>query len=173
MKIITTPMCEDVLRISGLEEYTVVKPDEIRDADIAILLSETRSDIPKMSIKLNTFIQVYESIMKIQKRFNTIVNDEQVNVIKSLIDDNNEKKVYRESTKVKVYSNFLKDTIIDMGFTIDDEDYDYVIIPDYLVGENEVDDVVVVPSHRNVSNSIIERVKQRYDLLERELCMKQ
>lgn len=173
MKIITTPMCEDVLRISGLEEYTVVKPDEIRDADIAILLSETRSDIPKMSIKLNTFTQVYESIMKIQKRFNTIVNDEQVNVIKSLIDDNNEKKVYRESTKVKVYSNFLKDTIIDMGFTIDDEDYDYIIIPDYLVGENEVDDVVVVPSHRNVSNSIIERVKQRYDLLERELCMKQ
>ena len=41
MKIITTPMCEDVLRISGLTEYQVVNPDEIKDADIAILLSET------------------------------------------------------------------------------------------------------------------------------------
>lgn len=172
MKIITTPMCEDVLRISGLTEYQVVNPDEIKDADIAILLSETRSEIPKLSIKLNTFSQVYESVLKIQSRFNTEINQEEMEIIKNLIDENNEKKDNRKDTKVKVYSNFLKDIILDMGFTIDD-DYDYMVVPDYLDIEANNEDCIVIPSHKNVSKSIEERVKNRYDLLERKLCMKQ
>lgn len=172
MKIITTPMCEDVLRISGLTEYQVVNPDEIKDADIAILLSETRSEIPKLSIKLNTFSQVYESVLKIQSRFNTEINQKEMEIIKNLIDENNEKKDNRKDTKVKVYSNFLKDIILDMGFTIDD-DYDYMVVPDYLDIEANNEDCIVIPSHKNVSKSIVERVKNRYDLLERKLCMKQ
>lgn len=174
MKIITTPMCEDVLRISGMSDYEVVSPGEIRDADIAILLSETKSEIPKLAIKLNTFSQIYESIQIIQKRFNTTVDEDEVKNILNLIDENNEKKVNRRNTKVKVYSNFLKDIILDMGFTIDD-DYDYIIMPDYW-DESECADKrhrVVVPSHGNVSRNIVERVKSRYDLLERKLCMKQ
>jgi segregation and condensation protein B len=171
MKIITTPMCEDVLRISGLTDYTVVKPDEIKDADIAILLSETRSEIPKMSIKLNTYSQVYKSVLEIQKRFNTKINEEEINVIKNLIDENNAKKDNRKNTKVKVYSNFLKDTVLDMGFTID-EDCDYIVAPDYMNLEMNGPECVVVPSHKNVSTNIVERVKARYDLLERKLCMK-
>lgn len=99
MKIITTPMCEDVLRISGLTEYQVVNPDEIKDADIAILLSETRSEIPKLSIKLNTFSQVYESVLKIQSRFNTEINQEEMEIIKNLIDENNEKKIIEKILK--------------------------------------------------------------------------
>ena len=153
MKIITTPMCEDVLRISGLTEYQVVNPDEIKDADIAILLSETRSEIPKLSIKLNTFSQVYESVLKIQSRFNTEINQEEMEIIKNLIDENNEKKDNRKDTKVKVYSNFLKDIILDMGFTIDD-DYDYMVVPDYLDIEANNEDCIVIPSHKNVSKSI-------------------
>ena len=171
MKIITTPMCEDVLRISGLTDYEVVDPNEIKDADIAILLSETKSEIPKISIKLNTFQQVYESILKIQDRFNTKINEEDIRIIEKLIDENNAKKDNRKNTKVKVYSNFLKDIIIDMGFTIDD-DYDYVIVPDYMDAESNSPKCIVIPSHKNVSKNIVERVKDRYDLLERKLCMK-
>ena len=171
MKIITTPMCEDVLRISGLTDYEVVDPNEIKDADIAILLSETKSEIPKISIKLNTFQQVYESILKIQDRFNTKINEEDIRIIEKLIDENNAKKDNRKNTKVKVYSNFLKDIILDMGFTIDD-DYDYVIVPDYMDAESNSPKCIVIPSHKNVSKNIVERVKDRYDLLERKLCMK-
>jgi len=174
MKIITTPMCEDVLRISGLKEYEVVKPTEIKDADVAILLSETKSEIPKISIKLNTFRQVYDSIILIEKQFNTTADENEVQSIKHLIDENNQKKDNRKDTKVKVYSNFLKDTVIDMGFTVDYEDYDYIIMPDYMdVDTGNQENVIIVPSHKNVSNDIIGRVKDRYDLLERKLCMKQ
>lgn len=174
MKIITTPMCEDILRISGLKDYEVVKPNEIRNADLAILLSETKSDVPKLSIKLNTFTQIYESIMMIKEEFNTKVNCDDIKTIKNLIDENNEKKDNRKNTKVKVYSNFLKDTILDMGFTIDDSDYDYIIIPDYLDIEFEDnDEYIIVPSHKNVSNNIIKRIKERYEFLERKVCTKQ
>lgn len=172
MKIITTPMCEDVLRISGLTDYNVVNPNEIKDADIAILLSETKSEIPKIPIKLNTFSQVYESILKIQNRFDTKADEEEIQIIKKLIDENDAKKDNRKNTKVKVYSNFLKDIILDMGFTIDD-DYDYVVVPDYMELETDNRKCIVVPSHKNVSKNIVERVKERYDLLERKLCMKQ
>lgn len=173
MKIITTPMCEDVVRISGITGYDVVAPDQIRDADIAILLSETKSEIPKLAIKLNTFTQIYESVLKLQNQFNTTVDEKEVEVILNLIEENNEKKDNRKNTKVKVYSNFLKDIVLDMGFVIDD-DYDYIIMPDYWDETQVEDDAehVVVPSHRNVSKNIVERVKSRYDLLERKLCMK-
>ena len=173
MKIITTPMCEDVVKISGITGYEVVPPDQIRDADIAILLSETKSEIPKLSIKLNTFTQIYESILKLQNHFNTTIDEEELGIILNLIEENNEKKDNRKNTKVKVYSNFLKDTVLDMGFVIDD-DYDYIVMPDYW-DESDVEDdenCVIIPSHRNVSRNIVERVKNRYDLLERKLCMK-
>lgn len=174
MKIITTPMCEDVLKIAGVKKYTVVKPSEIKDADVAVLLSETQSDVPKISIKLNTFSQVYDSILKIQKEFDTDADKKQLYEIKNLMKINNEKKDNRKNTKVKVYSNFLKDTLLYMGFSIDDTEYDYIIVPDYwdknINGDKEV---IVVPSHKNVSSSIIKRVKERYDLLERKICTKQ
>ena len=61
-----------------------------------------------------------------------------------------------------------------MGFTIDDANYDYVVIPDYMESDMQnSSNIVVVPSHKNVSNNIIERVKERYDFLEMKLCMKQ
>lgn len=173
MKIITTPMCEDVLRISGIEDYEVVSPDNIKNADIAVLLSETKSDVPKLPIKLNTYSQIYESVLMLRDHFNTTVDEDELNNVLALIEENNEKKDNRKNTKVKVYSNFLKDIILDMGFTIAD-DYDYIIMPDYWddieIGERK--DCVIVPSHKNVSSNIVERVKSRYDLLERKLCMK-
>lgn len=173
MKIISTPMCEDVLRISGLKEYDIVKPTDIKDADVAILLSETKSPIPKISIKLNTFTQVYDSIILIQNKFNTRADENELLKIQKLINENNEKKDNRKSTKVKVYSNFLKDIVLDMGFTIDDDNYDFIVIPDYLDINTCEDKLVIIPSHKNVSKDIVGRVKERYNLLERKLCMKQ
>ncbi|MBR0472825.1 MAG: hypothetical protein IJI98_09045 [Methanosphaera sp.] len=173
MKIITTPMCEDVLRISGLTDYQVVKPNEIKDADLAILLSETKTDIPTLKIKLNTYSQLYESINAICEKFNLKANDYIVDNIKKSIKKNSEKKMHRANIKVKVYSNFIKDTVLDMGYTVCDNEYDYVVCPDYL--ENTVTNkknLIIIPSHKNVSTNIIERINERYNLLERELCMK-
>jgi segregation and condensation protein B len=173
MNIITTPMCEDVLKISGIADYKVVKPNQIGDADIAVLLSETKSTIPKLSIKLNTYSQLYESINKISDKFNSKANSQDIEYIKELINRNSEKKDERKKIKVKVYSNFLKDTVIDMGFTVCDNEYDYVVCPDYLENTvNNEEKMIIIPSHKNVSTNIIDRITQRYDLLERELCMK-
>ena len=137
-------------------------------------------------IEINIFNISYNTKKNIELRsridslidFNSLLNineeieAEEMEIIKNLIDENNEKKDNRKDTKVKVYSNFLKDIILDMGFTIDD-DYDYMVVPDYLDIEANNEDCIVIPSHKNVSKSIVERVKNRYDLLERKLCMKQ
>ena len=50
-----------------------------------------------------------------------------------------------------------------MGFNVVDEDYDYIV----------VDDMIVVSSHKNVSRNIIDRLNERYELLENKLCMQQ
>ena len=60
----------------------------------------------------------------------------------------------------------------DKGFFTIDDDYDYVIVPDYMDAESNSQNCIVIPSHKNVSKNIVERVKDRYDLLERKLCMK-
>lgn len=174
MKIITTPMCEDILKIAGLKNYQLVKPNEIKDADIAILLSETKSNIPKIPIKLNTYTQVYDSIITLQNKFNTNINEEKIEIIKELIKNNKQKKDKRKNTKVKVYSNFLKDTVEDMGYIINDDDYDFVVMPDYMNTEIEKkENIIKIPSHKNVSEEIIPRLKERYGLLESKLCMQQ
>lgn len=173
MKIITTPMCEDVLRLAGVKEYFVVKPDKIEDADVAVLLSETKSDIPKVSVKLNTYTQLYDSILNVCKEFNGNVDEEKLWEIKKYISSNDRKKDYRQSTKVKVYSNFLKDTILDMGFSVVEEDYDFIVVPDYMRVDFDMDEkVVVVASHKNVKKAILERINERYEYLEAKLCMK-
>lgn len=174
MKVITTPMCEDILKIAGLTDYEVVKPNNIKDADVAILLSETKSDIPKISVKLNTYTQIYDSISLLKEKFNTKIDEKRIKILKELIEDNNQKKDNRKNTKVKVYSNFLKDTVSDMGYTITDSDYDFIIIPDYMdIKLKDTKNVIIIPSHKNVSKNIIQRIIKRYELLENKLCMKQ
>lgn len=172
MKIITTPMCEDILIIAGINNYEVVGADSIKDADIAIVLSETESNIPSIKIKLNTYEQVYESIIKIQKKFSSNINLDELEKIEKLIVENNRKKDNRKNTKIKVYSNFLKDTIINMGYTVSDSEYDFVVKPDYLNIQTDKKNIINVPSHKNVSKKIIQRLNERYSLLENEICMK-
>ena len=93
MNIITTPMCEDILKIAGVDDYTVVKPSYIENADVAVVLSETKTDIPKIPVKLNTYQQIYDSIFIIKNKFNTNIDEEKkIKLIKYLINDNNKKK---------------------------------------------------------------------------------
>lgn len=173
MKIITTPMCEDILKMSGITDYTVVKPSEIRDADVAILLSETKCDIPVIPVKLNTYPQIFDNIFMLSDEFGTDIDENAIIRLKNLNKNNLNRKRYRKDIRVKVYSDFLKDTLLDMGFTLVDEDYDYVVMPDYMDIDVDGDNVIIVPSHKNVSRSIIKRVNKRYEFLENELCMKQ
>lgn len=173
MKIVTTPMCEDILNIAGLHDYSVVKPSQLTDADIAIVLSETKTDLPTIRIKLNTYKQIIDSVNIVSREFNTDVDYEKVNEIQDLIQSDNDKKDKRRNTKVKVYSEFLSETVKDMGYTICDEGYDYIVIPDFMKKNIDYEDCIIIPSHSNVTSDIVERLKERYGLLERGLCMKQ
>jgi hypothetical protein len=115
-----------------------------------------------------------------------------------------QKKMLRENNrkiKVKVYSQFLKDIIEDMGFELVDENPNFVVFPDYLENQINNDEEIShndaskglskneenftkndntldcinylkVPSHGDVPINPLERAIMRYNLLEEELCMK-
>lgn len=54
-----------------------------------------------------------------------------------------------------------------MGFNIVRENFDYVIYPDYLENKVvEVDNLVKIPSHNNISKNPFEKVEARYSILE-------
>ncbi|MBE6487402.1 MAG: hypothetical protein E7Z86_01605 [Methanosphaera stadtmanae] len=166
MRIVTTPMCEDILKIAGLTDYEVVAVSQLVNADIAIVLSETKTQLDTIRIKLNTYQQIIESATRVSDEFNTQVDEDVISKIQVLIDENNNKKDKRKQTKIKVYSNFLSETVKDMGYTICDDDYDYVVIPDFMKEDIDDENTIIIPSHSNVTKSIIERLKERYELLE-------
>ena len=67
MKIITTPMCEEIVKLAGVSDYIVNKfPDE-EEGDLAILLSESKVEMDSLPIKLNTPSQIFESIKKVSE----------------------------------------------------------------------------------------------------------
>lgn len=166
MRIVTTPMCEDILKIAGLTDYEVVAVSQLVNADIAIVLSETKTQLDTIRIKLNTYQQIIESATRVSDEFNTQVDEDVISKIQVLIDENNNKKDKRKQTKIKVYSNFLSETVKDMGYTICDDDYDYIVIPDFMKEDIDDENTIIIPSHSNVTKSIIERLKERYELLE-------
>ena len=60
-----------------------------------------------------------------------------------------------------------------MGFCVSDDNYDYIVAPDFIDVEIEDEDnLIIVASHKNVTRNVIERVKNRYELLEDKLCLK-
>lgn len=170
MRIVTTPMCESILKYSGIEDYVVNKFPDKGDGDLAILLSESKTPLISLKIKLNTFKQIKNSI-KIVSNFsnrgelsNKDVDDifRDYDVAMKYLNTSNDLDI-----KVKVYSNFLKDIVEDMGFIVDDVDFDYVVFPDYLKNEVvEKDNLVEIPSHSSVSKNPIERTELRYSILE-------
>ena len=176
MKIVTTPMCEDVLRLAGVREFIVNLDPDSTDADIAVVLSETNTSMKSVKVKLNTFYQIKKSVVMIRDIFET---DE---VDHDLLDQvfTNGQQFENRKIKVKVYSNFLKEIINDLGFTIvsENQNHDYLVYPDYIRDglADEIirmgDRVVEVPSHKNVPKDPIKRAEMRYKLLEKKLCMK-
>jgi segregation and condensation protein B len=167
LKVVTTPMCAEILKIAGVTEYIVTKDPDSVNADIAVILSESELSTESIKIKLNTFSQITQSIELISTTFGTDCE------IKDIIFS---KKDKNRKIKVKVYSNFLKEIVEDMGFKIVKEDYDFVVYPDYMKDNiNEMEDnikTVEIPSHKNVPLNPIKRAEMRYNILEKELCMK-
>ena len=169
MKIITTPMCEEIVKLAGVSDYIVNKfPDE-EDGDLAILLSESKVEMDSLPIKLNTPSQIFESIKKVSQITSNELSDMDV---LAFFEDYELCKKYLNSdfeydVDVKVYSEFLKDIVNDFGFNIVDEDFDYVIYPDYLKEKvTEHENLVEIPSHGGISKNPFERVEVRYAILE-------
>ena len=54
MRIVTTPMCEEILKIAGVSDYKVNKFPTKEDGDLAILLSESKADMESLYLKLNS-----------------------------------------------------------------------------------------------------------------------
>ena len=169
MRIVTTPMCEEIVKLAGIENYVVNKFPKDEDGDLAILLSESKVEMNSLPIKINTPRQVFESIKKVSKITEKELCDEDV---MAFFDDYKLAKKYLNSNfkrhvNVKVYSEFLKDIVSDVGFNIVEDDFDYVIYPDYLKDKVvESENLIEIPSHNSISKNPFEKIELRYDILE-------
>ncbi|MBE6511938.1 MAG: hypothetical protein E7Z75_02135 [Methanobrevibacter olleyae] len=207
MIVVTTPMCRQIVEWAGLNDFKVNRfPDE-EEGDFAILLSESKVKMDSVAIKINTFSQIKESIKTVSKALfemsliEEAIGDEKVETIfngykddaeYALLDEEEFNKI-RESNKnkkVKVYSEFLKDIVSDIGadvtdFTYDKNgnyednandlgmDFDHLVYPDYLEEEvlkrenlesNEFKAIKIL-SHNNISKDPILKAESRYGAL--------
>ncbi len=169
MKIVTTPMCEEIVKLAGITDYVINKFPQTEDGDLAILLSESKVDLPALRIKINTPSQIFKSIKQVSKLTSHELDDGE---IISYFDDFEICKKYLNSDfkrgiDVKVYSEFLKDIVLDMGFDIVTENFQYVIYPDYLKDKvTEIANLVKIPSHNEVSKNPFKKAELRYSILE-------
>ncbi|KZX17613.1 hypothetical protein MBFIL_00420 [Methanobrevibacter filiformis] len=194
MIIITTPMCEKILKFCQIDDYKVNKNPDLEEGELNILMSEKKSERMSLVLKLNTFNQIKESIEKVGKysdnpKFLEDIDEKIANIfsnykIANKWTDDNEKeefKKFNSKIKVKVYSKFLEDIIKDMGFkiAINNDDTDFIVYPDYLDvdkiakseenKENQKNKLIEIPSHSNVSKDPIERTEYRYSLIEEKI----
>ena len=169
MKIVTTPMCEEIVKIAGIKDYAVNKfPDE-EDGDFAILLSESKTDIDSLAIKINTSSQIFESIKKVSQLSGIELSEDEI--LSSFEDYELCRKYlfsdFKHDVTVKVYSEFLKDLVLDVGFNIADDEFEYVVYPDYLKNQVvETDNLVEIPSHNDISKNPFKKAELRYGILE-------
>ncbi|MCQ2970138.1 segregation and condensation protein B [Methanobrevibacter gottschalkii] len=169
MKIVTTPMCEEIVKLAGISDYSINKNPDDEKGDLAILLSESNVKMDSLTIKINTPSQVFESIKKVSKITKNELSDEEVLVFfedyrlcKKYLTSN-----FKRDINVKVYSNFLKDILLDMGFNIVFTDFKYVVYPDYLKDKVvESENLVEIQSHDNISKNPFEKIEIRYSILE-------
>ena len=78
MKIITTPMCEEIVKLAGISDYVVNKYPDEEEGDLAILLSESKVEMDSLPIKLNTSRQIFESIRKVSEVAQNDLADEDI-----------------------------------------------------------------------------------------------
>jgi segregation and condensation protein B len=168
MKIVTTPMCEEIVKLAGIKGYVVNKFPQKSDGDLAILLSESKVEMDALQIKINTSSQIFESIKEVSK-LSSELDDEDIlsffdgyELCRKYLDSD-----FRNGINVKVYSEFLKDIVSDVGFNIVSGDFDYVIYPDYLKDNvTETENLVEIPSHNSVSKNPFDKAELRYGILE-------
>lgn len=169
MKIVTTPMCGEVVKLAGITDYAVDKFPDNQSGDLAIVLSESNVEMDSVAVKINTSRQIFESIKKISKLTDKPLDDGKIIQFfdgyplckKYLVSD------FKRDVNVKVYSNFLKDIVLDIGFNIVDDEYNYVIYPDYLKDKvMETDNLVEIPSHNSISKNPFDKAELRYSILE-------
>ena len=167
LKVVTTPMCEEIVKLAGISNYEVNKAPDSVGADIAVVLSETKLSTKSIKIKINTFSQIKESIEMLSEKFETSPLNYELN-------ETTGSKNQNRKIKVKVHSNFLKEIVKDMGFNVVDKDYNFVVYPDYMkeIVINENVETVEIPSHKNVPLSAVKRAEMRYNILEKRLCMR-
>lgn len=168
MKIVTTPMCEEIVRLAGIDEYVVNKFPQKGDGDLAILLSESKVEMDALQIKINTSRQIFESIREVSKLKCELSDGE---ILKHFSDYRLCRKYldsdFERDVNVKVYSEFLKDIVSDVGFNIVSDSFDYVIYPDYLSDKvEETENLVEIPSHNAVSKNPLDKAELRYSILE-------
>ena len=63
LKVVTTPMCEEIVKLAGISNYTVSKAPDSVGADMAVVLSETKLSTKSIKIKLNTFSHMKDDVM--------------------------------------------------------------------------------------------------------------
>ena len=205
MIVVTTPMCRQIVEWAGLKDFKVNKHPDEEDADFAILLSESKVKMDALAIKLNTFSQIRESIKIVSESLlekNLIekaIENEEIEVIfedyanldedirYALLSEEefNEVRESNKDKKVKVYSEFLKDIVSDIGATVIDfkydknnfnnleMDFDYLVYPDYLEEEvskrEDLDSdefkAIKILSHNNISKDPILKAESRYSIL--------
>ena len=169
MKIITTPMCEEIVKLAGINNYVVDKFPDNQEGDLAVVLSESKVKMPHISIKINTSSQIFKSIKEISALTDFPLTDTQV---KSFFTPYSICLKYLKAQKkndivVKVYSNFLLDIVLDVGFKISDKNFQYVIYPDYLKDKvKESTNLLEIPSHNSISKNPFIKAEFRYSLLE-------
>ena len=206
MIVVTTPMCRQIVEWAGLKEFKVNKfPDE-EDGDFAILLSESKVKMDSIAIKINTFAQIKESIKTVSnalfeknliekasgdEEIEAIFNDYKGDVEYALLDEDEFNKIRKSNNdkRVKVYSEFLKDIVSDIGAVVIDFSYDkngndeynedlgldfnHLVYPDYLEEEvlkrenlesNEFKAIKIL-SHNNTSKDPILKAESRYSVL--------
>jgi len=174
MKIVTTPMCEDVLRLAGINEFYINSDPDSTDSDIAVVLSETHTNMKSVKVKLNTFSQIKKSVEMLREIFD--IDTEEYDLQGYVFREFN--RSVNKKVKVKVYSNFLKEIVNDLGYKLVSEDQHYLVYPDYI--KNELSDEIItmgdraveVPTHKNAPKDPLKRAEVRYELLEKKLCMK-
>ena len=209
MIVVTTPMCKQIVEWAGLNDFKVNRfPDE-EEGDFAILLSESKVKMDSLAIKINTFSQIKESIKIVSdalfeknliekaidyESIESIFNDYKENGLQYVTLNEDEFNKIRQSNKdknVKVYSEFLKEIVSDIGATVIDFkyakdgnddgnldlDYDYLVYPDYLEEEvlkrENLDSyeykAIKILSHNNISKDPILKAESRYDTLINEM----
>lgn len=172
MKVVTTPMCREVVVLAGITDFIVSNVPDSTDADLAVVLWETKTSKPTFRVKLNTFAQIKDSIHSLADKMGTSPFKFNLEPYKPI------KVRERKKIKVKVYSNFLKEIVTDMGFTPVDEPADFLVYPDYIrekiPAEIEAagDRAIEIPSHKNVPINPLKRANLRYNILEERLCTK-